>query len=153
MSRSTKIQPLLLSFLMVLVGCDDGHVSDVEFMRTLISEKKYYLKDCLVKLNFLWEPEVDQPTRDRVLREMLPLFMKEMVAGEFPYFSGYTTGALEYYVFYYYDKCENRQEYVQRLVEEKFLPNIPDFPQYEIVHEGIMPGFGGVTPKGHWLDY
>ena len=77
---------------------------------------------------------------------------RAMTSGEFPYFSTGTTRAKDHYVFYFMDRCEDRLEYVTKLVEEKVLPQIPDFPKYEIEHEGIEPGFDGATPSCCWLD-
>ena len=154
MSRILNARLLLLFFVLILEGCNDVHPSDEEFMKGLLDlEKKYYLKECLVKLNFLWSSEMDESARENVLHKIRGPIMEATLSGEFPYFSGHTTYEMKYYVFYFMDRCENRREYVQRLVEEKFLPVIPDFPRYEIEHEGIKPGFDGVTPTCCWLDY
>ena len=152
MSGPIKVGLLLLLSSIILVGCKDVYANDDEFMKVLGLERKYYLRDCMVKLNFLWNLHTDRYVREDVVRDMQIPISKAMVSGEFPYFSGGTRRGETYYVFYFFDQCENRQEHVQRLVEEKFLPNIPDFPAYEIEHEGIEPGFDGVTPSCCWLD-
>ena len=152
MSGTIKAALLLLFSSVILMSCKDVHANDEKFMKALGLERKYYLRDCIVKLNFLWNSETDQSTRRNVLQEMRAPIAKEMVSGEFPYFSAGTTRAKNHYVFYFMDRCEDREEYVRKLVEEKFVPNIPDFPRYEIEHEGIVPGFDGATPSCCWLD-
>lgn len=128
--------------------------TDGDFKRWIFgSERKYYLKDCIVKLNFLWDPNTDRSVRRRVLLGIEEPIFQAVVSRELPHFSGGTTRAQDYYVFYFEDQCESRRELVQKLVEEKLLSNIPDFPRYEIEDEGIEPGFDGATPVGRWLDY
>ena len=152
-SRITKAGLLLLFSIVALAGCKDAHAGDGKLMERLGIEKKYYLKDCLVKLNFLWDPKTDRLTRESVFHKMRAPIMEAISSQEFPYFSGHATRTKDYYVFYFVDRCENRLELVQKLVKKKFLPNIPNFPEYEIEYEGIEPGFDGTTPFCCWLDY
>ena len=150
--ETIKTSFLLLSFSIVLMGCKDVSADDHELMQFLGVEKKYHLRDCIVKLNFLWDSATEQSIREGVFQEIHDLIKKATVSGKVPYFSGHTTHEMTYYVFYFFDQCEKRREYTRKLVEEEFLPNIPHFPSYEIEHEGIEPGFDGVTPSCCWLD-
>lgn len=116
-------------------------------------QKQYYLKDCMVKLNFQWPPTTTALVRERFGQAINSQITKALESGEFPLFSGGTTGAVKYYVFYYADRCEQRRQLVQALVEKYLVPYIPEFPEYHIEDEGIEPGFDGVMPSGEfWLD-
>ena len=152
MSATIKAGLLLLLASIVLLGCKEVRANDDEFMKAFGLERKYYLKDCMVKLNFLWDSDTHPAVVEGVFQGIRTPISRAMVSGEFPYFSGHRTRSSDYYVFYFMDRCEDRVEYVRKLVEEKFLPNIPDFPRYEVEHEGIEPGFDGATPSCCWLD-
>lgn len=152
MTAIIKAGLLILFSSVILMACKELRAND-EFMKELGLERKYYLKDCMVKLKFLWGPDVGHAAMAAVFQEIEIPILRAMGSGEFPYFSGHRTRSTDYYVFYFMDRCEDRKEYVRTLVEEKFLPNIPDFPRYEIEHEGIEPGFDGVTPSCCWLDH
>lgn len=127
--------------------------SQKPLLEFFVPSRKYRLKDCMVKLNFLGDSEKDRELQAKVLDEIHPPILEAMSSDEYPYFSGGTTSANKYYIFYFVNQCEKRREYVQKLVEEKLLPYFREFPEYEIQHEGIEPGFDGVTPMGRWLDY
>ena len=116
-------------------------------------QKQYYLKDCMVKLNFQWPPTTTALIRKRVDQAINVQIIKALESGEFPLFFGGTTGELKYSVFYYTDQCEDRRQLVEALIEKYLVPHIPDFPEYEIVDESIEPGFDGTMPSGEfWLD-
>ncbi len=127
--------------------------SQKPLLEFFVPSRKYRLKDCMVKLNFLGDSEKDRELQAKVLEEIHSPILEAMMSDEYPYFSGHTTSAQKYYVFYFMHQCEKRREYIQKLVEEKLLPYFREFPEYEIQHEGIEPGFDGTTPMGHWLDY
>lgn len=127
--------------------------SQKSFLEFFVPSRKYRLKDCMVKLNFLGDSEKDRELQAKVLEEIHPPILEAMASDEYPYFSGGTKAAGKYYIFYFWSQCEKRREYIQKLVEEKLLPYFREFPEYEIQHEGIEPGFDGVTPMGLWLDY
>ncbi len=133
------------------------------FLEALGIEKKYYLKDCMVKLNFLWPPAMsafDQQRvifdQQRVMEAMDVPIRKAMASGEFSYFSGHfggsATGNGKYFVFYFFDQCEHRRQFVQTFVKKYLVPNIPNFPDYQIEDQGIDPGFDGSRPQCCWLD-
>ena len=154
MSRVVKAGMLLLLASVCLMVYQCVRTDNGEFKSWVLGlDRKYYIKDCIVKLNFLWDPNTDRLARQRVLLGIEAPIFQAVVSRELPHFSGGTTRAQDYYVFYFEDRCESRRELVQKLVEEKLVPSIPDFPRYEIEHEGIEPGFDGVTPMGRWLDY
>ena len=152
MSGTIKAALLLLLSSVILMACKDVRANDEEFTKALGLERKYYLKDCMVKLNFLWDPDTHRAVIESVIQEIEVPISRAMVSGEFPYFSGHRTHSRDYYVFYFMDRCEDREEYLRKLVEAKFLPHIPEFPRYEIEHEGIEPGFDGATPSCCWLE-
>ena len=126
------------------------------FEKVLGIEKKYYLKDCMVKLNFLWPPAMPAFDQQRVMEAMKVPILKASVSGEFSYFSGHFSGSAtgngKYFVFYFFDQCEHRRQFVQTFVEKYLVPNIPNFPDYQIEDQGLQPGFDGVTPTCCWLD-
>ena len=153
LSRVIKVKLLLLLSCVVLAGWNDAHAGDKKLMEYLGIEKKYYLKDCLVKLNFLWDSKTNHLTRESVVHKMHALIIETNLSQEFPYFFGHVTRTKDYYIFYFVDQCENRLEFVQKLVEKEFLPNISSFPEHEIEYEGIESGFDGTTPFCCWLDY
>ena len=152
MTTGRCVATFLFIYLVGFGMQDDLHADGDDFMKAFGLERKYYLRDCMVKLNFLWDSSVDQSIKWRIIEDMDLPTKKAQMSGDFPIFAGHTTRELKYEMFYFMDQCENRREYVQQMVEEYFLPNIPDFPEYDIEHEGIEPGFDGVTPSCCWLD-
>ena len=144
---------LLVLLSIVLAGSSHAQRS---FEEAFGIEKKYYVKDCVVKLNLQWPPATTELVRERVgyaIDVQISKALVSAVAGEFPLFSGGTTWERKYYVFYYADQCEHRRQLLQALVEKYLVPSIPEFPDYHIEDEGIEPGFDGAgPPQGWWLD-
>ena len=122
------------------------------FEKVLGIEKKYYLKDCMVKLNFRWSPAMTAFDQQRVMEATDVPILKASVSGEFSYFSTSTTWERKYIVFYFFDQCEHRRQFVQTFVEKYLVPNIPNFPDYQIEDQGLEPGFDGSRPQCCWLD-
>ena len=131
--------------LFFLVGCDSEK-------QGFNLEKKYYLKDCIVKINFNWDQSLDYPDKITITRKIGEQIKLAIVANEFPFFSGHTTRESNYYVVYFADQCENRKELTEKLVLKYFVPNIENFPAYVIKDTDVEPGFDGAMPSGFWLD-
>lgn len=115
-------------------------------------EKKYYLKDCIVKINFIWDESIEYPERFTVTREIAEQIKLAIVAKDAPYFGGGTTRELQHYVLYYADKCEDRRALTEKLIRKYFRANIENFPSYTIEDTGVEPEFDGAIPSGLWLD-
>ena len=147
----TKKRIVMFLASVVLFGATQLPADQKDPMKLLGIQKKYHLRDCIVKLNLLWDPATNQSIRSAFFHEMTPRITKAMVSRDFPYFGGHSTENT-HYVFYFVDECEKRREYVQKLLDEILLPYIAHFPKYEIEHEGIEPGFDGVTISCCWLD-
>lgn len=146
----SKCGLLLLSFLILFAGgCSE---SEGTVSKGMNIEKKYYLSDCTVKLDFLWKSDRPLKDRERIVSEVSAQVNRAIASGNFPMFSGHTTRELAYYVFYYADKCEDKKAMTQKLVDDFLLPNVLHFPSYEITDKNIDPGFDGVKPSGWWLD-
>ena len=150
MSMAILMKGLLLVFLCIALASSSQAQRSFEEMLGI--EKKYYLKDCMVKLNLEWPSATPAPILERVGHAIDVQIRKAIVSGEFPLFSDHAPWHQKYYVFYYIDQCEHRRQWVQALVEKYLVPHIPEFPEYHIEDEGIDPGFDGVTPQGWWLD-
>lgn len=141
---------LLLAFMVALLaGCD---VASKETNPPWKVEKKYYLRDCIVKVDFAWAADKTYAEKSEIMGKITAQMTRTMVSGVFPTFSGHHTRDLGYHVFYFADKCEQKKEMTQRLIDKFFVPNVPGFPPYKIIDQGIEPGFDGVMPSGMWLD-
>ena len=150
MSKAAIMKGVLLLVLgIVLAGSSHAQKSLEEVLGI---EKKYYLKDCMVKLNLEWPPATTALVLERVGQAIDVQIRKAIVSGEFPFFSNHAPWNLKYYVFYYIDQCEHRRQLVQALVEKYLVPHIPEFPEYQIEDQDLQPGFDGVTPQCCWLD-
>ena len=124
------------------------------FLEAFGIEKKYYLKDCMVTLNYRWPPAMTAFDQQRVMEATNVQILKAMASGEFSYFGGNNTRWEGNYVevFYFFDQCEHRRQFVQTFVEKYLVPNIPNFPDYQI-EEDVDPGFDGQPPpRCCWLD-
>ena len=150
MSKVTIMKGVLLGCLgLALAGVTHAQQS---FEEVLDSEKKYYLKDCMVKLNLEWPPATTSSVLERIGQAIDVQIRNAIVSGEFPLFSDHAPWNREYYVFYYIEQCEHRRQLVETLVEKYLVLHIPEFPEYHIEDEDIEPGFDGVTPQGWWLE-
>ena len=139
------VRVLLVSIGLFIFGCNSlaGGMS---------VERKYYLNQCIVKLNLKWDDAFEYARRVVVGKEIGEQLNRAIVSGEFPYFSAHTTRELNYYVLYYPDRCEARRRMTENIVSNYFVANIKDFPSYTIEDIGITPGFDGVIPSGWWKD-
>ena len=145
----------LVAACIALAGVSHAQSSfDFDYEKVFGHEKKYYAKDCMVTLTLRWPPPTTALDRDRVLQAMNVQILKAMASGEFPLFNGHRTWWKGNYVevFYYLDQCEHRRQFVQTLVEKYLVPNIPNFPDYQIEDQGLEPGFDGSRPQCCWLD-
>ena len=151
MSKATIMKGVLLGCLgLALAGVTQAQKS---FEEVLGIEKKYYLKDCMVKLNLEWPPATTALVLERVGNAIDFQIRNAIVSGEFPLISSDAPWNLKYYVFYYVDQCEHRRQLVEALVEKYLVPHFPEFPEYHIEDEGIEPGYDGVgPPQCCWLD-
>ena len=148
-------RPIIMKGVILVVSCialaGISHAQS-SFEKAFGIEKKYYLKDCMVKLNFQWPPAMTAFDQERVMEAMHVPIAKAIVSGEFSLFVASTTWERKYIVFYYFDQCEHRRQFVQTLVEKYLVPNIPNFPDYQI-EEDVEPGFDGQPPpQCCWLD-
>ena len=150
-------RPIIMKGVILVVSCialaGISH-AQISFEKAFGIKKKYYLKDWMVTLTLRWHPPMMVFDLEQVTRVMTEQTLKAMVSAEFPYFSSRGTWWEGNYVevFYYFDQCEHRRQFVQTLVEKYLVPNIPNFPDYQIEDQGIEPGFDGVTPQCCWLD-
>lgn len=146
---------LVLGAVLLLLSCSDGH-EDETTVRTssdlLQIEKKYYLEDCMVKVDFHWGEPLNYAFRARITDSVGEQINQVVVLNAFPLFSGHTNYTRDYYVLYFSDKCENRLDFANRLIQKYFFPNIDGFPAYSIDAD-VTPGFDGITPSGWWLDH
>ena len=140
---------VLVASCIALAGLSHAQSS---FLEAFGIEKKYYLKDCMVTLNFRWPPAMPAFDQQRVMEATDVPILKALASSEFPYFSTSQTRERKYIIFYFFDQCEHRRQFVQTLVEKYLVPNIPNFPDYQI-EEDVEPGFDGQPPpRCCWLD-
>ena len=145
---------VLVASCIALAGLSHAQ-SNFDYEKVFGHEKKYYAKDCMVMLNYRWPPAMTAFDQQRVMEATSFQILKAMASGEFPLFNGHRTRWKGNYVevFYYLDQCEHRRQFVQTLVEKYLVPNIPNFPDYQIKDQGLEPGFDGVGPPTCcWLD-
>jgi hypothetical protein len=149
-----------LSFALLLapsfLGCNgqgDPAIADREAaVRSLGIERKYLLRDCLVRVDLLWSPGDSAEAKESIAQLILNAMREAtIVTRELPLFSGHTVSDRSYFVFYYTADCERREELTKRFLDEFVKPKSKTFPKYSIVSEGIEPGFDGVLPSGAWL--
>lgn len=140
----------ILLCLLLLFGCNEDAAKSKNNFKL---ERKYLLKDCLVRLDFGWDEGTSFSTKEEVTQEIIAA-MKEatVVTNTFPLFFGHTTGDRSYFVFYFTDKCENRATLTESFVARFVKPASKSFPKYSIVSQGIEPGFDGVIPSGAWIS-
>lgn len=146
---------LILLSCILMISCFDETGLDREGQQQnnpLEIEQKYYLKDCITKIAFLWDDEWGFLERYQIIDEALASMKFAAVSGKFPLFSGSTTREAAYLVVYYSDRCEDRVAMTKMLIEDYFLPNVVGFPDFSIETD-VIPGFSGSTPSGWWLDY
>lgn len=146
--RALLVIPLVLS-------CNGGMAADANreaANRALGIEPKYPLRDCMVLVNFEWDPGTSPTVKEGVVQDVIAA-MKEATAvtRKLPMFFGHTMSEVTYFAFYYTDKCESRVALTKRFIDEFVRPNSKSFPGYSIVSEGIEPGFDGVMPSGVWI--
>lgn len=141
---------LLFSWLFVFASACGASSEEVNKQAKV--ERKYHLKDCIVKVDFLWEPAVAYSDREKIIKQIGEQIKRALVSGEFPLFSGHSVRDYPYYIFYYSDKCKQREAMTQKLIDEFFVSKVSGFPAYQMTSKNIRPGFDGVKPSGWWLD-
>ena len=146
-----KVITAFAFLIAISIAASCGDIAD-NARSNLRVEKKYTLQECIVRVDFLWADVTAEDLKTDIIEEVNAQVGIAVVSGQFPIFSGHTTYDLDYYVFYFSDICEKRRQLTQDLIDKFFVPNVPGFPDYHIVDEGIDPGFDGVTPSGWWID-
>ncbi len=134
---------LILPLALLLLGFE----ADKNFLNI---EKKYHLKDCMVKINFDWEKGTDFSHRSRIVKAIFEHMFAANNSGLFPLFFGGTVRGDPYFLLYYADRCEERRTLTNKLIETYFIPNIQNFPSYQLQDKGMTPGFDGALPSGFW---
>ena len=146
---------LVLFCCILMISCSDEKELDGEVQQQsnpLQIEQKYYLKDCIVKISFLWNGELNFREKDQIIGQVFTYLKFAVVSGDFPLFSGGSTREAAYIVIYFSDRCEDRVGMTRILIEDYLIPNVEGFPNFSIETD-VMPGFSGSTPSGWWLDY
>ena len=119
-------------------------------------ERKYYLKDCIVKVDFDWDALEPHAQRYVDSQKMMDQIMKalddiETKKYDFPWFT-YGQNLWEgHHVLSYIDQCEDRAALTQQLIEDYWVSAIDDFPEFTI-DTSVEPGFDGTMSSGFWLD-
>lgn len=145
---------LVLLFCFLILACSN----EIESARMVQQqgnpmevEKKYYLKDCIIKISFEWDEELLMSRKYQIIDEALHTMKSAVISGDFPLFSASATREATYIVLYYSDRCEDRIEMTNKLIKEYFLANVQSFPGFSIETK-VKPGFDGSKPSGWWLD-
>jgi hypothetical protein len=137
-----------LVVILILVGCSE---SDVVDKTSLTPEKKYHLQECAVQVNFSWKPGLSILEKEKVLTAFDESMKKALVSGRFPLFGAHTTASGAYYMLYFSDVCEQRVEFVEKLMQEFLAREVENVPDYRIDKTPDV-GADGVTPSGWWID-
>ena len=146
MNTSSALKFVLLSVILLL-GC-----TKKSFNEHLNIERKYALRDCMVKLELKWKGDVSLEDRNAVAGNMIKILNEVTLSKALPYFSWHTPNDKSYFVLYYVDKCEVRAAMTERLITDFLVRRIDDFPEHTIIAEDVEPGFDGVIPSGFWTD-
>ena len=147
-----NVNVMLFLLVFAAMGSEDIFANDNKLLNQLGIQKKYKLIDCMVQMDLLWGSDVDYSTRRQIYDGVNAPMLKAMRSEEFPFFTARWSRTGDNYIFYFIENCEDRLEYVRKLVEQNFLPNIPNFPRYELKHDNIDYEFDGATPSCCWLD-
>lgn len=148
---------LVVWTIFLLVSCSNGHdagTTDRAFSELLQIEKKYYLKDCVVKIALLWNNTETWDNKYTVLDEIqrqLRTAINDAISGRIPLFFDSYTGEATHITIYYPDKCEDRASITNMLIQNYLITDIDNFPDYSVEID-IAPGFDGNTPSCCWLD-
>ena len=147
----------VLLFYWVLLACSDG-VEDTRNNQhpsnPLEVEKKYYLKDCIVKVALLWHNNESWEDKYEVvdsIQKQMRFAVVSAISGNFPLFVDSYTREASFVVIYYSDRCEDRVSMTDRLIQDYLLPEVENFPEFSIETD-VAPGFDGSLPSGWWLD-
>ena len=150
----SRIIVLIIPFILFLLACSvesEYDVANLQDRNLLLVEKKYYLKDCMVKVNFNWAEPLNYALREKITNRIGERINQVVAKNVFPLFSGHKNRARDYYVLYFSDRCEKKISMTNRLIKDYLLPDLDGFPGFSIESE-IKPGFDGITPSGWWLD-
>ena len=102
---SGKLRLFLIS---LLIATGFGCFGKLDVDKRSAFGKKYYLRECLVRVNYIWEPHVEYQDKLTITDKVSDEITRMMASDEFPRFSGHTTREKEYYVLYFADRCEDR---------------------------------------------
>jgi hypothetical protein len=108
------------------------------------------IDECIVKVDLNWTADNHSEPHD-VLIKADEFWKKAIASGQFPLFSVHYTNAANYYMIYFAQKCEERQDIVIQIIQSKIKPNVPNFPDYEVFTSGFKVGFDGAMPSGWWI--
>lgn len=137
--------------IFILASCCNGN-GQGDTVSGYAIEKKYYLKECIIRVELKWNESIDANNKFNILRKVDEQLKHVIVSNKFPLFSNhYSPSNPKYYVIYFANQCEKRRELTQELINKYILPSVPEFPKYIIEDKGFDPGFDGVLPSGWWI--
>ena len=153
MSRCSFVFLLCFSIL----ACSDEIEATWESEQSgnpLAIEKKYYLKDCVVKLALLWESNETWEDKYAIMdniQQQMSVALDDAITGKIPLFFDSYTREASYIVIYYPDRCEDRGSMTNKIIQDYLRPNIDELPAVS-VETDVEPGFDGSIPSCCWLD-
>ena len=148
---------LIIPFILCLLACSgeiEYESANSKDSNPLEFEKKYYLKDCIVKLGLLWEVNESWEHKYAVIddiQQKMDVALNDAITGKVPMFFYSYTREASYVVIYYPDRCEDRVNMTNKLIQEYLIPNIENLPAVS-VETNVEPGFDGSIPSCCWLD-
>ena len=148
---------LVVLLNMCLLACSketEYQVTNIQANNPMQTEKKYYLKDCVVKIDLLWESDdtwdVKYAIMDNIQQQM-SVALNDAITGKIPLFFGSYTREASHVAIYFPDRCEDRVSMTNKIIQHYLLPNIEDIPDVS-VETDVEPGFDGSLPSCCWLD-
>ncbi len=110
---------------------------------------KYSLQECVVQVNLNWEDDIGSAEKYEAIKNIGHQIVLAMNSREFPLFGSNTTRSMNYYLFYYADKCEKRERYTESIINDFILNKVTNFPPYKILTKPIKFE-NGAEPRGWW---
>ena len=127
-TRLYLLQTLLLAYCMVfplsateLVSIEVDVRGSHEKGNPLKFEKKYYLKDCVVKLALLWEINETWEHKYAVMdniQQQMAVALNHAIAGNIPLFFDSYTREASHIAIYFPDRCEDRVSMTNKLIQD-----------------------------------
>lgn len=148
---------LIIPYIFCLMACSgetEYESSNAKHRNPLEFERKYYLKDCIVKLDLLWEVNETWEHKYTIMddiQQKMNIALNDAITGKMPLFFDSYTREASYVVIYYPDRCEDRVSMTNKLIQDYLIPNIDDLPALS-VETDVEPGFDGSIPSCCWLD-